>query len=113
MRQCRAACFVALALVACTSVQKAGWKADEWLRQEERDVSANRWTFSASPMASDGFKLKLTLKTDGFFRPARAPQIPASDVVRSAAERAAPEGCQLTDLDMMPDGSAVASYDCT
>lgn len=112
MRPIIAAFAVGFALSACATASDAIWTTDRWLRQSDRDVTSDRWAFSAAPMGGDGFQLRLTLKTDDLFRPSTASERPDLDVLTEAARRAAPEGCEFASLDVQPDGSAVADYEC-
>jgi hypothetical protein len=102
-----------MTFTACATATDAMWTTDRWLRQADKDVTSDRWSFSAVPLGEDGFKLRLTLKTDDLFRPSTASVSPEFDDLRAAATKAAPEGCTLRDLEMQPDGSALADYKCS
>jgi hypothetical protein len=101
-----------LALAACATARQAAWDADRWLRQDDNEVSASGWQFSAAPVRGDGFKLKLSLKTDGLFRPAGADEVATIEDFEAAARAAAPEGCVLERIDLTADRGAVAAYAC-
>ena len=62
-------------------------------------------------MAGQGFKLKLTVKTDGSFGVASAGP-PTEEALTQAAIVAAPDGCTFVSLERTPDGGAEADYDC-
>ncbi len=101
-----------LALTGCATASQAAWDADSWLRQDQQDVSASGWNFSAAPAGGDGFKLKLSLKTDGFFRPAGADEVSTIEDFEAAARAATPEGCTFVRVDFTATPGAIAVYDC-
>lgn len=108
------ACVFALilALTGCATASQAAWDADSWLRQDDREVSASGWNFSAAPAGGDGFKLKLSLKTDGLFRPAGADEVATIEDFEAAARAATPEGCAFVRVDFTATPGAMAVYDC-
>jgi len=101
-----------LAVTGCATASQAAWDADRWLRQDDRDVSASGWNFSATPAGGDGFKLKLSLKTDGLFRPAGADEVARIEDFEAAARAATPEGCTFVRVDFTAPPGAMAVYDC-
>lgn len=101
----------ALALAACASGGGGGWSAAMWNGMPDQTVAGGAYSFLASPMEGQGFKLKFSLKTDGTFRTAGA-EPAGEDMLAEAAKAAAPEGCTFVSLERTPDGGAVADYDC-
>lgn len=103
------------ALAACVSSGTGNrqWDPDAWMRQGTQDVSSGGWNLSASPLGEDGFKLKLTLKTDGLFRGASGEDRPGFEALEAAAIDATPTGCDYLGLELTADGGAVADYDCS
>ncbi|WP_341197364.1 hypothetical protein [Hyphomonas chukchiensis] len=104
--------FIASALLlgACAS-SGASWSASSWDGLVPQTIGTQNYAFIAAPMAGQGFKLKLTLKTDGSFGVASAGP-PAEKELEDAAIAAAPEGCTFVSLVLTPDGGAEADYDC-
>jgi hypothetical protein len=100
----------ALLLGACVS-SGASWSASTWDGLVPQTIATQNYAFMAAPMAGQGFKLKLTVKTDGSFGVANAG--PATDdQLTEAAIVAAPDGCTFVSLERTPDGGAEAEYDC-
>ena len=56
----------ALLLGACIS-SGASWSASTWDGLVPQTIATQNYAFMAAPMAGQGFKLKLTVKTDGSF----------------------------------------------
>lgn len=107
----RLAAFLSmLALSACVS-GSGGWSASMWNGLPDQTVAGGAYSFLASPVEGQGFKLKFTMKTDGSFGVASA-EPAGEDVLAEAARAAAPEGCVFVSLERAPDGGAIADYDC-
>ncbi|RAN38241.1 hypothetical protein [Hyphomonas pacifica] len=98
----------ALALSACAA-SSPRWSASTWNGLPDRTVAGGGYSFFAAPVEGQGFKLKFSVKTDGSFGVASAPN---EDALLEAARAAAPEGCRLLAFERTPDGGAVADYDC-
>ena len=100
----------ALLLGACIS-SGASWSASTWDGLVPQTIATQNYAFMAAPMAGQGFKLKLTVKTDGSFGVASACP-PTDEALTQAAIVAAPDGCTFVSLERTPDGGAEADYDC-
>ncbi len=104
-----------LVLAACASTTDRPamrWSAGAWNGLAAQTIGTENYSFFAAPLDGQGFKLKLTLATDGAFRIQEEGENTLPEELRAAAEQAAPEGCRLASLAIAPDGSAEASYDC-
>jgi len=101
--------FTACLLTACAS--GSGWSASSWSGLPDRTVAGGGYSFFASPVEGQGFKLKFAVKTDGLFGVAGAESV-EDDALTDAARAATPEGCVFVSLDRTEDGGAVADYDC-
>ncbi|PKP80587.1 MAG: hypothetical protein CVT79_15015 [Alphaproteobacteria bacterium HGW-Alphaproteobacteria-18] len=104
-----------LVLAACasgTGTPTARWSASSWNGLATQTIGTDNHSFFAAPLDGQGFKLKLTLVTDGMFRVQEGDENTLPEELRAAAEQAAPEGCRLEALVLAPDGSAEAAYDC-
>ncbi|MFN3609124.1 MAG: hypothetical protein ACK4Y9_08675 [Hyphomonas sp.] len=102
-------------LAACasgTSAPKMRWSASSWNGLAAQTIGTDNYSFFAAPLDGEGFKLKLTLLTDGAFRIQEAGENTLPEELKAAAQQAAPEGCRLATLVLAPDGSAEAAYDC-
>ena len=106
--------IVAAGLLAACATGASTWSQASWLSQQAQEVNSGPYRLSASPLGGDGFKLKLSVSTDSFFRVARSPDMPPPDeaTLIEAAKAAAPEGCEFVSLELTEDGGAVADYDC-
>lgn len=100
----------ALLLGACVS-SGASWSASSWDGLVPQTIATQNYAFMAAPMAGQGFKLKLSIKTDGSFGVANAGP-PTDDALEQAAIVAAPDGCTFVTLERTADGGAEATYDC-
>ena len=103
-----------LVLAACasgTGTSTARWSASAWNGIAAQTIGTDNYSFFAAPLDGEGFKLKLTLATDGMFR-VQEGEDTFPEELRAAAEQAAPEGCRLDTLTLAADGSAEAAYDC-
>ncbi|MBU1289396.1 MAG: hypothetical protein KJ871_16910 [Alphaproteobacteria bacterium] len=100
----------ALLLGACAS-SGASWSASTWDGLVPQTIATQNYAFMAAPMAGQGFKLKLSIKTDGSFGVASAGP-PTDEQLTEAAIVAAPDGCTFVSLERTPDGGAEAHYDC-
>lgn len=101
-------------LAACASGGGATgvkWSASSWNGLAPVTIGTENNNFFAAPLDGQGFKLKLSLVTDGSFRIQQADDDFAAELSR-AAIRAAPEGCTFVSLERTPDGGAEAAYDC-
>lgn len=87
------------------------WSASAWNGLAAQTIGTENYSFFAAPLDGEGFKLKLTLATDGAFR-IQEGEDTFPEELRIAAEQAAPEGCRLDTIALAADGSAEASYDC-
>lgn len=87
------------------------WSASSWNGLAPQTIGTQNYSFFAVPQDGQGFKLKLTLVTDGNFR-VQEGEDTLPEELRAAAEQAAPEGCTLDTLTLAADGSAEAAYDC-
>ena len=103
-----APCLVGLA--ACAS-GGARWSASAWDGLATQTIGTPNFNFFAAPLDGQGFKLKLTLDTDGLFRTA-GDEGTLADELEAAARQAAPEGCTFVSLTRTEDGGAEADYDC-
>ncbi len=104
-----------LVLAACatgTTSPTMRWSASAWNGLAAQTIGTDNYSFFAAPLDGQGFKLKLTLLTDGAFRIQEGDENTLPEELRAAAEEAAPEGCQLDTLVLAADGSAEAAYDC-
>ncbi len=104
-----------LGLAACASSTDSSamrWSASAWNGLAAQTIGTENYSFFAAPLDGQGFKLKLTLATDGMFRVQEGDEKTLPEELQVAAEQAAPEGCQLASLAIAPDGSAEADYDC-
>ena len=102
-------------LAACSSggaSSPARWSAAAWNGIAPQTIGTQNYSFFAAPLDGQGFKLKLTLATDGLFRVQEEGDNTLPEELRAAAEQAAPEGCRLDTLVLATDGSAEAGYDC-
>jgi len=102
-------------LAACASGNGAPtlrWSASSWNGIAPQTIGTDNYNFFAAPLDGQGFKLKLTLLTDGDFRIQEAGEETFPAELEAAARQAAPEGCQFVSLSIVPDGSAEADYDC-
>jgi len=101
-------------LAACASGASSPqmkWSASSWNGIAPKTIGTDNYNFFAAPLDGQGFKLKLTLQTDGNFRVlAGEDTFPAE--LEQAARDAAPEGCRFVSLALAADGSAEADYDC-
>ncbi|MFN4225009.1 MAG: hypothetical protein ACK4HR_01735 [Hyphomonas sp.] len=102
-------------LAACASAGKAPqlkWSASSWNGIAPQTIGTENYSFFAAPLDGQGFKLKLSLLTDGSFRIQEGEDTLASEL-EQAARAATPEGCTFRSLMPMADGGAVADYSCT
>ncbi|MFN4185958.1 MAG: hypothetical protein ACK4M6_14365 [Hyphomonas sp.] len=102
-------------LAACasgTSAPTMRWSASSWNGLAAQTIGTDNYSFFAAPLDGQGFKLKLTLVTDGVFRIQEGDENTLPEELKAAARQAAPEGCRLDTLELAPDGSAEAAYDC-
>lgn len=102
-------------LAACASTTDTPtmrWSAAAWNGLAAQTIGTENYSFFAAPLDGQGFKLKLTLATDGAFRIQEEAENTLPEELRAAAEQAAPEGCRLASIEVAPDGSAEAAYDC-
>jgi hypothetical protein len=99
-----------LGLAACAS-GGARWSASTWNGLATQTVGTPNFNFFAAPLDGQGFKLKLTLDTDGLFR-AQGDEGTLAAELEAAASQAAPEGCTFVSLTRTEDGGAEADYDC-
>ncbi|ABI77179.1 putative lipoprotein [Hyphomonas neptunium ATCC 15444] len=103
-----------LVLAACasgTTSPTMRWSASAWNGLAAQTIGTDNYSFFAAPLDGEGFKLKLTLATDGAFR-IQEGEDTFPEELQAAAEQAAPEGCRLDTLTLAADGSAEAAYDC-
>ena len=104
-----------LVLAACasgTSTPAMRWNASAWNGLAAQTIGTGNYSFFAAPLDGQGFKLKLTLVTDGAFRIQEGEDNTLPEELEAAARQAAPEGCRLASITLAPDGSAEAAYDC-
>ncbi|MFN7164397.1 MAG: hypothetical protein ACK4P2_06210 [Hyphomonas sp.] len=103
-----------LGLAACASgggAPQVKWSASSWNGLAPQTIGTDNFNFFAAPLDGQGFKLKLSLVTDGSFRIQDGEDtLPAE--LEQAARAAAPEGCTLAGLTRTEDGGAEAAYDC-
>ncbi len=103
-----------LGLAACASgggAPQVKWSASSWNGLAPQTLGTDNFNFFAAPLDGQGFKLKLSLVTDGSFRIQEGEDtLPAE--LEQAARSAAPEGCTLLALTRTEDGGAEAEYDC-
>lgn len=104
--------FVALAVSACASDGGPHWSASSWNGLAPQELDHGQYNYYAAPLDDRGFKLKLTLKTDGLFGGASADDAMSDEALLAVAEQAAPDGCIVTTVSRAPDGSAIADYEC-
>jgi hypothetical protein len=101
-------------LCACASgggAPAVKWSASTWNGLAPQTIGTQNFNFFAAPLDGQGFKLKLTLATDGAFRVQDGEDtLPAE--LEQAARDAAPEGCTFVSLVRTADGGAEAEYDC-
>lgn len=101
-------------LAACASgggAPQVKWSASSWSGFAPQTIGTQNYNFLAAPLDGQGFKLKLTLATDGNFRVQEGEDtLPAE--LEAAARQAAPEGCAFVSLTRTPDGGAEADYKC-
>lgn len=101
-------------LAACASgggAPQVKWSASSWNGLAPQTLGTENFNFYAAPLDGQGFKLKLTLLTDGNFRVQEGEDtLPAE--LEQAAREAAPEGCTFVSLTLAADGSAEAEYSC-
>lgn len=105
---------VGVVLAACasgTTPPTMRWSASAWNGLAAQTIGTDNYSFFAAPLDGEGFKLKLTLATDGAFR-IQEGEDTFPEELRAAAEQAAPEDCRLDTLTLATDGSAEAAYDC-
>lgn len=107
-----AAGFMLAACASGTSAPTMRWSASAWNGIAAQTIGTDNYSFFAAPLDGEGFKLKLTLATDGMFRVQEGEDDTFPEELRAAAEQAAPEGCKLDTLAIAADGSAEAAYDC-
>jgi hypothetical protein len=96
-------------LAACVSSPQ--WSAESWNGLAPQTIGTKNFNFFAAPLDGQGFKLKLTLATDGNFRVQEGDTFPAE--LEEAARAAAPEGCIYRGLTLLPDGGAEVDYTCS
>ncbi len=104
-----------LVLAACASGTGSSpmrWSASAWNGLAAQTIGTENYSFFAAPLDGQGFKLKLTLATDGMFRVQEGEENTLPEELKAAAQKAAPEGCKLAALAIAADGSAEATYDC-
>ena len=102
-------------LAACASGGEAPglrWSASAWDGLAAQTIGTQNHNFFAAPIGGEGFKLKLTLLTDGDFRVQEGEDETLGAELEEAARRAAPEGCRFVSLTRTADGGAEAAYDC-
>ncbi|MDP3459873.1 MAG: hypothetical protein Q8S09_11435 [Hyphomonas sp.] len=103
-----------LGLAACASgggAPQVKWSASSWNGLAPQTLGTDNYNFFAAPLDGQGFKLKLSLVTDGSFRIQEGEDtLPAE--LEQAARAAAPEGCTFLALTRTEDGGAEAEYDC-
>lgn len=103
-----------IGLAACASgggAPQMKWSASSWNGIAPKTIGTDNYNFFAAPMDGQGFKLKLTLLTDGNFRVQEGEEtFPAE--LEQAARDAAPDGCTFVTLALAADGSAEAAYEC-
>lgn len=87
------------------------WNAATWNGLAPQTLGTENFNFFAAPLDGQGFKLKLTLVTDGNFRIQEGNDTLPSEL-EQAARDAAPEGCVLASLTPTADGGAEAEYSC-
>jgi len=101
-------------LAACASgvgSPQLKWSASSWNGLAPQTIGTDNFNFFAAPLDGQGFKLKLSLVTDGSFRIQEGEDtLPAE--LEAAAREAAPEGCTLVSLTRTEDGGAEADYQC-
>ena len=107
-----AAGFVLAACASGGAPSSPRWSAAAWNGIAPQTIGTENYSFFAAPLDGQGFKLKLTLATDGLFRVQDEGESTLPEELRAAAEQAAPEGCRLDTLVLAADGSAEAGYDC-
>lgn len=88
------------------------WSASVWDGLAAQTIGTQNHNFFAAPIGGDGFRLKLTLLTDGDFRIQQGEDETLPVEMEEAARRAAPEGCRFLSLTRTADGGAEAAYDC-
>ncbi len=101
-------------LAACASggsAPKLKWSASSWNGIAPQTIGTGNYNFFAAPLDGQGFKLKLTVVTDGGFRIQDGEDTLPADL-EAAARKAAPEGCTFMSLTRTEDGGAEAAYDC-
>lgn len=101
-------------LAACASggAPQMKWSASSWNGLAAQTLGTDNFNFFAAPLNGQGFKLKLTLVTDGSFR-AQEGEDTLPDELEQAARAAAPEGCTFVSLSRTADGGAEADYSCS
>lgn len=101
-------------LAACASgggAPQLKWSASSWNGLAPQTLGTENFNFYAAPLDGQGFKLKLSLLTDGNFRVQEGEDtLPAE--LEQAARDAAPEGCAFVSLSPTADGGAEAEYSC-
>lgn len=102
-------------LAACASgggAPQMKWSASSWNGLAGQTIGTDNFNFFAAPLDGQGFKLKLSLMTDGSFRVQEgADTLPAE--LEEAARAATPEGCTFVSLTRTADGGAEADYSCS
>jgi hypothetical protein len=98
-------------LAACASSPGVKWSASSWNGLAPQTIGTQNFNFFAAPLDGQGFKLKLTLATDGAFRIQEGEDTLLAEL-EQAARKAAPEGCTFLALTRTADGGAEAEYDC-
>ena len=88
------------------------WSASAWDGLAPQTIGTQNHNFFAAPLGGEGFKLKLTLLTDGDFRIQQAEDETFPAELEEAARLATPQGCRFVALTRTPDGGAEALYDC-
>ncbi len=101
-------------LAACASgggAPQMKWSASSWNGLAPQTIGTGNFNFFVAPLDGEGFKLKLSLVTDGSFRIQEGEDtLPAE--LEQAARAASPEGCTFLALSRTEDGGAEAEYDC-
>ena len=113
MKPCSLLAAGLLGLAACASGGGSAvkWSASAWNGLATRTIGTPNFDFFAAPIDGQGFKLKLSLATDGNFRIQEDPGTLDAEL-EEAARKAAPEGCTYVSLTRTEDGGAEAEYDC-
>lgn len=102
-------------LAACASGGEGPgmrWSASAWDGLAAQTIGTQNHNFFAAPIGGEGFRLKLTLLTDGDFRIQEGEDETLPGELEDAARLAAPEGCRFVSLTRTADGGAEADYDC-